>query len=70
MENIFSPGAGGLFPMNGQIREIFARGTLIRMAFLVRLERTSRDPVPATAFELPGPELNGEEAEARLGPAW
>jgi len=67
---IFGIGVGSPFPMGDQVDEILARGTLIRMAFMLRLERTSHESIPEGAFELPGPILNGDEAEARLGRAW
>lgn len=62
-------GADAGFPLADQLREVFARGTLIR-SFMLRLESTSDAAIPASAFELPGPVVSGAEAEARLGPAW
>ena len=70
VSTIFGSGLGIPGPFGTQFREIQARGTLIRMSFMLRLERTSHEPIPPTAFELPGPVLNGEEAEVRLGRAW
>lgn len=63
---------GGLSPMpiRAAIAEIFARGTLLRMWTLVRLERTNSEAIPRTAFDLPGPIVSAEEARRRLGPAW
>jgi hypothetical protein len=58
------------FPLSNLIADLHARGTLIRMWFMVRLERTSREPIPPGAFDLPGPIVSGEEARRRLGPAW
>ena len=58
-----------IFPWADQLREIFARGTLIQN-FMLRLERTSDARIAPDAFELPGPVLSGDEARARLGPAW
>lgn len=68
----FFGGPGGPIPMPGldRIADIFARGTLIRMWVLLRLERTSSERIPPTAFDLPGPIVSGEEARSRLGPAW
>ncbi len=52
------------------LADLHARGTLIRMWFMLRLERTHNEPIPPAAFDLPGPIVSGEEARARLGPAW
>lgn len=60
----------GQNPVSDTIADIHARGTLIRMWFMIRLERTDDEPIPASAFDLPGPIVNGEEARARLGAAW
>lgn len=57
-------------PVRGLIEQIHARGTLIRMWSLLRLTGTSSEPIPAAAFDLPGPILTGDEAYARLGRAW
>lgn len=62
--------SGGTAAMPGPLADIHARGTLIRMWFMLRLERTSNEPIPPAAFELPGPVVGGEEARLRLGPAW
>jgi len=63
-----APFLGGAFA--DVIRAVHDRGALIRMWFMLRLEETTDEPIPASAFDLPGPILSGEEAKARLGPAW
>lgn len=72
MARIF--GGGAAMPMPAPIRALLAevdrRGTLIRMGFMLRLAGTSRERIPAAAFELPGPVVTGDEAHARLGRAW
>lgn len=64
------PGSPIPMPALDHVADIFARGTLIRMWVLLRLERTSGERIPPTAFDLPGPIVSGEEARRRLGPAW
>ena len=69
---IFGRGAA-MSPAPGMqqiIDQVHARGTLIRMWFMLRLTGTSSKRIPAGAFELPGPVLNGDEAYARLSRAW
>lgn len=57
----------------GQIRELLARGTLIRFAGEFRLRNVSTDPIAASAFLLPGPVLTRAQLRARMpappGPA-
>jgi hypothetical protein len=57
------PGAADVM---GRMREIYQRGTPIRIAWFLMLERTSNRAIPAEAFDLPGPVLTGEQAERRL----
>ena len=67
-------GRGASTPMPALVRrleeQVHARGTLIRMWFMLRLTGTSNERIPPEAFELPGPVLTGDEAYARLGRAW
>lgn len=58
------------FPLSNLIADLHARGTVIRMWSLLRLERTSSEPIPPGAFDLVGPILGGDEARRRLGRAW
>lgn len=64
------PMTPGALPRLQLMADIHARGTLIRMPLLLRLERTNNEPIPPAAFELPGPIVSGDEARARLGRAW
>jgi hypothetical protein len=67
-------GRGPSTPMPAPVRrlvdQVHARGTLIRMWFMLRLTGTSSERIPPEAFELPGPVLTADEAYARLGHAW
>jgi hypothetical protein len=49
----------------GQIRDLLARGTLIRINGEFRLRSVSTDAVPDSAFALPGPVLTRAELRAR-----
>jgi hypothetical protein len=67
---LFGAKSHDIDPALDLFRDVTSRGTLIRMAFMLRLERTSDQPIAPAAFALPGPEVSGEEAERRLGRAW
>lgn len=56
-------------PVRRSINEVHRRGTPIRMWVLIRLTGTSSERIPASAFDLPGPVVSGEEAYRRLGRA-
>lgn len=50
----------------GQIRALLARGTLIRFANELRLRSVRTDPIPDSAFVLPGPVLTRAELRERM----
>jgi hypothetical protein len=47
--------------------EIFAKGTVIRMSRVMRLDSVDTNPVPASAFALPATVLTREQFAARSG---
>lgn len=49
----------------GQIRDLLARGTVIRVGDQFRLRSVSTDAVPDSAFALPGPVLTRAQLRAR-----
>lgn len=73
MARLFESGSGlvdavmGTRPaVAGQIRELLARGTLIRLADALRLRSVSSDAIPDSAFALPGPVLTRAELRERM----
>jgi|GEM_PF-5682757 len=59
-------GLPGMKDIFAKMREISERGAPIRIGWFLALETTSNEPIPATAFDLPGPVVSGEEAAIRL----
>jgi hypothetical protein len=69
----FFASASGMGSMIGSVpafaakaNEIFAKGTVIRMGHMLRLESVSKDPIPAADFALPAVILSREQYAARL----
>jgi len=57
---------GARLALVGQIRDLLARGTLIRLADQFRLRSVSTDAIPDSAFVLPGAALTRAELRARM----
>jgi hypothetical protein len=60
-----SPVIGATPDMVVKIREVLARGTAIRVGDFLRLQSVSAEPIPDSAFDLPGPVLTRAQLAAR-----
>lgn len=58
---------GSVPDMAAKAQAILAKGAVIRMGRLMRLESVDKAPVPASAFALPGPVLDRAQLRARMG---
>ena len=57
---------GTMPPAVTQVQQLLARGTPLRLADAFRLRSVSTDPIPDSAFALPGPVLTRAQLTARL----